>query len=174
MKLEELMEERRKAERGTYAGVRYAPKTVEAIQSFLKEHSIPNPVASEKLHTTLLYSRKYLPHYEAQGSLENPIKAKFDCYDVWKTSPQDESQEPWNCLVMKLHSPELVELHEKYMKEHQATFDYSHYHPHITLSYNIGDLDVSNLPNFSECLHIVEEYKEDLNLNWAVTHGTKK
>ena len=170
MKLKELHEEK-KSTQGTYAGVNYSPKSVKAITDYIKEHDIPNPINPKKIHTTLLYSRKFLPNYKPQGKLTPPLKATFDCFVVWKTTPPDPNQEPWNCLVMKLKCPELVERHKKYMKEHQATYDYDEYSPHVTLSYNIGDLDVGHLPNFDVVLEIVEEYGEDLELDWAETKG---
>lgn len=173
MKLREIKEERRKQQRGTYAGVKYSPESVEALQKFMKHHKIPNPIAPNKIHTTLLYSRKYLPNYKPQGMLKYPLKARFKEYVVWKTSPPDPKQEPWNCLVMKIDCPELEKLHKKYMEEHDAEYDYDEYHPHITLSYNIGNLDVTHLPPFDGHLDIVEEYGENLNLDWANTHGTK-
>jgi hypothetical protein len=172
MKLSDILEEN-EPKKGTYAGVRYSPESIEAVQTFLKEHSIPNPVADDKIHTTLLYSRKFLPNYEPKGKLAKPMQAKFHQYDVWKTSPQDETQEKWNCLVMKLKCPELEALHKQYMDEHKATYDYPVYTPHVTLSYNIGDYDITKLPNFTAPLHITEEYGEELNLDWANTHGTK-
>lgn len=173
MKLKEL-HENNKTKQGTYAGVRYSNESVTAITKYIKDNNIPNPVATHKMHTTLLYSRKFLPKYKPQGKLTPPLKATFDSFVVWETTPPDPTQEPWNCLVMKLKCPALVELHKKYMKEHQATYDYDEYSPHITLSYNIGDLDVGRLPNFDVVLEIVEEYGEDLELDWAETKGVTK
>lgn len=174
MRLIDLFEEKRKQQKGTYAGVNYSPETIEHIQTFLKKYKVPNPVAPEKIHTTVLYSRKFLPDFEPRGMLEEPMEAKFMGYHVWKTSPTDKTTEPWNCLIMKINCPELKDLHEKYMKEHEATYDYDKYDPHITLSYNIGNFNIDNLPKFDFPLEIVEEYSEDLNLNWAETHGTKR
>lgn len=170
MKLNEIAQERRKQKRGTYAGVNYCPETKQALQKFMKEHKIPNPIGHDKIHTTLLYSRKFLPNFKPRGMLERPIKANFSSYDVWKTTSEDPDREPWNCLVMRLECPDLEKLHKKYMDEHQAEYDYAEYHPHITLSYNIGDLDIKHLPRYTGKLVIVEEYGEDLNLDWT---GTK-
>ncbi len=170
MKLKDL-HEKVNTTQGTYAGVNYSPESVQAIETFNKKHNIPNPIAPGKIHTTLLYSRKFLPNYKPQGTLSTPLTATFDSFVVWKTTPPNPNQTPWNCLVMKLKCPELVELHKKYMDEHQATYDYDEYSPHVTLSYNIGDLDVKHLPDFTEQLIIVEEYGEDLALDWAETKG---
>jgi 2'-5' RNA ligase len=63
------------------------------------------------------------------------------------------------------------------MKKHDATYDFPEYKPHITLSYDIGDLDEKNLPDIGKYVDeigIDEEYGEDLDLNWAKNKGVKK
>ena len=174
MKLKDLIEADEHSSKGTYAGVKYSPSSVELIEQFMETNHIPNAIVPSKIHTTLLYSRKFLPKYQPQGKLNPPLTATFEKFVVWKTTPPDPKQVPWNCLVMMLDCPELVQLHNMYMKEHHATYDYDQFNPHITLSYNIGDLDVKHLPQFKGTLSIVEEYSEILNLDWAGTDGVKK
>lgn len=147
---------------GTYAAVKYTDQTTNLLDEYTKENKIPNPVKKDELHTTLLYSRKYLPKYKPQ-KYEQPIKAKFDSFDVWE-SRSDENDEISNVLVMKIKCPELEKRHEYLMKEHQATYDFPKYIPHITLSYDVGDLDTSNLSKIKDELYISHEYKEDLDL----------
>ena len=173
MKLKDICEDVKLQKQGTYAGVKYSTKSVDAIRRYLKDNNIPNQVNTKKIHTTLLYSRKFLPKFKAQGMLTHPIKATFEKFVVWETTPPDPKQTPWNCLVMQLRCPELVNLHKRYMKEHEAEYDYDVYTPHVTLSYNIGDLDIKQLPRFEDTLYITEEYMETLNLDWAATDGVK-
>jgi len=50
-------------------------------------------------------------------------------------------------------------------KEHGATHDFDSFKPHVTLSYNIGDLDISTLnPSDIGDINIVSEFGEDLDL----------
>ena len=52
------------------------------------------------------------------------------------------------------------------MSEHDAHYPFPTYQPHVTLSYNIGDLDPESLPFFDGYvphLVIVGEYSEALN-----------
>lgn len=173
VKMVEIIEEKRKTVRGTYSGVKASKDTQEKIKKYLEDNKVPTPVKTEKLHTTILYSRKYLPNYKPAGKLDTPYKAKPVEFMVWKTTPEDPKEEKTNCLILKLDCPKLIQRHKELMKEHGATFDYETYTPHITLSYNIGDLDVSKLPKIDFDIEFDTEYIEDLNLNWAKTKGTK-
>lgn len=155
--------------RGTYAGTYFDVDTVKAISDYVTNNKIPKPVNLSKLHTTLLYSRKYLPDYKAVGKYDTPMVGTPLELVVWKTKGDDGS-EPANCLVMKYDCPELVKRHNELMKTHGATFDYDEYNPHVTLSYDIGDMDITTLPDIVKAVKrivITEEYGEDLRLDWA-------
>lgn len=157
--------------KGTYAGTYFDKDTIECVRKYLDENNIPNPVNVVKLHTTLLYSRKHLPNYEAAGKYDKPMIGKPIALAVWETRGY-EDREPANCLVLMYDCPELVARHKELMKEHEATFDYAEYIPHITLSYNIGTIDVDALTDVKKAIPlitIVEEYNEELNLCWAHT-----
>lgn len=166
MKIKELFE-KANAKNGTYAGVCFSEKTNKQLEKFCKDHDIPNPVTSSKFHTTLLYSRKPLPDYKAAGKYDEPLIGKPTNWDVWK------SQDGANCLILEYSCPKLKKRHNKLMKEHEATYDFPEYKTHVTLSYNIDDFDIKSLPKFSNNIEIVEEYKEDLNLEWAKEKGSK-
>ena len=172
MKLKDIIMEQE--QKGTYAGVKFSPATIHRLKAYIKDNNIPNPLRSNKLHTTLLYSRKYLPDYKPAGAYASPMVGTPTKLDVWKTKPDDEST-PANCLVLEYDCDDLTARHKLLMEEYDATFDYPEYRPHITLSYDIGDIDYKILPDVSTIgpIEIVEEYSEDLDFNWAVNKGTK-
>lgn len=165
MKLEELQESK-KPKKGTYAGVNFSDATIKAVHQYAVDNKIPKALKPEKYHTTVLYSRKYLPNYKPAGTFEKPLVGKFTGFDIWKSSP-DKNEDPTNCLVMEFDCPELTKRHNDLMDEHDATYDFDEYKTHITLSYDVGDLTVDSLPKFKDNIDIVSEYHEDLNLNWA-------
>lgn len=165
MKLVEIHEQ---TTRGTYAGCKFNPTTVAQLAAFTAEHNIPNAVDSSKFHSTILYSRKYLPNYSAAGKYPTPLVGTFTKFDVW------QSKDGANCLVLEYSCPELVKRHNELMATHGATYDFPNYKTHVTLSYNIGDFDWKHLPAYSHKLLISEEYQEDLDLDWATTQGNKK
>jgi hypothetical protein len=160
--------------KGTYAGVKFDTPTTTAVLKYIKDNDIPNGLLPKDMHSTLLYSRKFLPEYEALGNIDPMFTGTPTTFDVWKSTSEDGSSS--NCLVIKYDCPELKERHEYLMKKHDATFDFPDFTPHITLSYNIGDMDIDKLPSILDTLpviHIAKEYQEDLDLDWASTKGHK-
>lgn len=164
MKLQNLFEQQDK--KGTYAGVKFDEQTIEAISQYIKQHKIPNGIDKNKLHTTLLYSRKYLPNYKSQGQIDPPFIGTPTQLQVWESQP-DENGKTSNCLVLKYQCNALYQRHKKLMSQHGATYDFDEYDPHITLSYDIGKFKHKKLP-LPECdIVITSEYQEELDLSWA-------
>lgn len=161
MRLQELME--KKNEPGTYAGYKYDKDGVALLSKYAKDNELPNPLDPDKTHTTLLYSRKPCPDYKPLGKLDPPIKCKIKEMEVWPT------QSKKNALVVTLDAPDMCKRHKTLMDEHEATYDFDEYKPHITLSYDIGDLDVDKLPQIRDTVEeidAVEEYHEELQDEW--------
>lgn len=151
MKFKEMLEKQNK---GTYAGVRFSEDSVNKIMKIVK--GLPNPISKNDVHTTLLYSRKYLPNYEPLGDIKEI--AKVNGFKIFHT--QDDKR----ALVLTLDCTFLINRHNELMNEHKATYDFPEYIPHITLSYDIEDRQIEDI-NFKETLDIISEYKEDLNLD---------
>lgn len=158
--------------KGTYAAVKFSDATKDAIKAYIKDNEIPNGVPRSKLHTTLLYSRKHLPNYKALGKLEDPLIGVPGTFEVWESSSEPKTR----CLVLKFKCSELDARHEQLMTEHKATYDFPEYKTHITFSYDIGDMDHTDLPPLGDefAIEIVHEYQEDLDLNWAKNNTGKK
>jgi hypothetical protein len=166
MKLFELKET---GGEGTYAGVKFSKDTIKAIKQYGKDNQLPNRLPSNKLHSTLLYSRTFCPNYQPLGKLPKPWVGKPTHLELWPSQP-DEDGNVSRCLVLRYKCRELEQRHEDLMDAHDATFDFDTYDPHITLSYDVGELDLDSLPDITETLDTIEineEYGETLNLNWA-------
>lgn len=158
------MEEETK--KGTYAAFRFSSESATALKEFCEENGIPNSLKVEDFHSTLLYSRKYLPEYEPAGQLDQSLNAKPVELEVWTSPPNAFKENETKCLVLKYECQEQVDRFNQLMDEHDATYDYDEYKPHVTLSYDIGEfdataLDVGKIP----VLEVVEEYGEELNLD---------
>ncbi len=161
--------------KGTYAAVEFDEQTKQKIEKYIEAHKLPNAVASSKLHTTLLYSKKHLPDYVAQGKIDPPIIGHATGLKVWPSQPDEDGYKS-NCLVMTYSCPQLVARHKELMSEHDATYDFDEYHPHITLSYDIGDMKIKDLGDVKTeigSIVIIKEYGEELNLDWAKKNSTK-
>lgn len=162
------MEESKK---GTYVGVHFDSDTVKRIKEFAVDNKIP--LQSHKLHTTVLYSLKYLPNCKPLGKLNTPLIGKPKKFSVQKTSFPGDQDQPFNkvgkienSLVLQYDSPELVARNKELKKEHGATHHFDPYKPHITLSYDVGDIDMSKLdPKNIGNINIVLEYGKDLDFD---------
>jgi len=162
VKLYELKNARVK---GTYAGVKFSKETKQAIEDYMREAQIPNMLDKEKLHTTLLYSRVHCPKYKPESSVS--YKGTPGEFDVWDNETGGKKTK---CLVLKIDCPDLVKRHNQLMKDHNATYDYEEYRPHITLSYDIGNADPKSFPDIRKYVSTIEavsEYGEDLDLEWS-------
>lgn len=173
MKLNDLLVEKQEpAEKGTYAAVRFDDQTKNAIVKYIKDNDIPNGVPVAKLHTTVLYSRKFCPDYEPAGEISPAWIGKPTKLEVWESNGKLRDEPTTRCLVLKFDCPELNARHKELMDEHKATYDFPEYKTHVTLSYDIGDMDETDLPSIDAIgdLKIVSEYGEDLKLDWAKTN----
>jgi len=146
----------------TYAAVKFSPLTVERLVRFIREGGISNPVDSNELHCTLLYSRKYLSDYKGYGYYESPIYAIPLNLEVW------EIEDNKRVLVLPLKCDKLIERHNHLMSKHNATYDFEEYAPHVTLSYDFkGSVDDINasVHEYINILSIIYEYSETLEPN---------
>lgn len=171
MKWQDLNE--KKEPDGTYAAVNFSKETTDGIKKYITDNDIPNGLDESKMHTTIIYSRKYDGSFKAQGKINPAWIGKPTKLDVWKTRPKDGG-EGSNCLVLQFDCKEMNDRHEELMKEYKFTYDFPEYKTHISLSYDIGDMDWKKLPDFNGKIEIIEEYQEDLNLDWAKEKGLKK
>lgn len=158
MKLTELAKSK-----GTYAAVKLSKTSQDALHQYAVDNKIPNPIPKEKMHITLLYSRRSCPNYVPRGQIDPPMIATVKDRDVFLSRP--DADDATRCLVLKLDCLELFNRHLELMNEHNATYDFPLYTPHVSLSYDIGDLDYLTLPMFEGELEIVEEYAKDLDLD---------
>ncbi len=160
-----LMQEGKKPA-GTYVGVRISEKSKDALISASKKMEVPNKIDKDKMHITLIYSRKHLPEFEAEGKFKEPKIVSVDKLKIFPTQEGDGK-----VLVVVLDAPALVKRNKEIMKEEGATSDFPKYTPHITLSYDVGDFDIKNkniidhMTNLE--LEVVEEYSQDLELDWV-------
>lgn len=151
MKVKEIMTK----QPGTYVGVHFNKETKDQLAKFAKDNGVPNRFSRDKIHCTVIYSKKPCPNFETDQSYY-PMEGKFGGYDIFQT------QDGQNCLVILIDCPELMARNKEITDEHGATSDYDEYHPHITLSYNVGDLDVDKLPDYTYTIVIDHEYYQPL------------
>jgi hypothetical protein len=146
---------------GTFVAVKFREDSKEALAKYASDSGIPNPLSPDEYHSTIVYSRNPLA-VEKQTVFDAHWIGKPIGFDVFQSSWDDGSKT--NCLVLKYLCVEMDTRHE-YLKSLGATHDFPTYNAHITLSYDIGDYDISTLQSIETVLpeiYIVQEYSEVL------------
>jgi hypothetical protein len=147
---------------GTFVAVKFHQDTRSALLNFAERHKVPNVIAEKDLHCTVTYSRSKLLGVRDRTSI-NPVWIGTPLhFEVFKSS------EGKNCLVLRFTCGELYSRHHFLKHKKGATHDFPSFLPHITLSYDAGNYDISVLPSIETELPrilIVEEYSEDLKLH---------
>ncbi len=146
-------------EKGSYAAVSFDPATTEALKEYQYDNHIPNPLSPDEFHSTVMFSRKYIPTFKALGQIPS-WSGTFTKFDIF---PSDDE----NALVLKYECHELSARFDEIIAKYDATWDHKSFTPHITLSYNVDDLDISKLPKYKGPIVIITEYNNDLDLGWA-------
>jgi len=167
MKSEEFITSDFNKKKGTYAGLHFDKETIERLLEYSKRNHVPKALAADEYHSTLLYSRKYLPEYEPQGKLDNSMLATPLALEIWESPANAFKDNDTNCLILKYECQDQVDRFNELMDAHDATYDYDEYKPHTTLSYDVGDLSLEDLEDVSTIgdLTLVDEYSEELNLD---------
>ena len=158
-------------QQGTYVAVQWPKEVAKIITDTAKEFGVPNVLDDNDIHTTLIYSRvgfEHTPSKEDFGfSTVGPNNSRKSMLVVFENRETGS-----RILALKLYSKQLENRHKEIMTNNpKATYDFDEYIPHITLSYDIKDYDISNFDyeQFSERLEDASggvEYTEPLNLDW--------
>lgn len=161
--MEEILAEKKADKKGTYAALKFSADTVKMLEKYMVKHDIPKPVGGSSLHSTLLYSRKYLLDYEPIGKLDETWTGKFTKFSIFPSNPKNGGNTS-NNLVLEYGCKPQSERFNELMDSHDATYDFDEYKPHITLSTDVGDFDYKKLPKILEPLEIVEEYSKKIKI----------
>ena len=156
---EDILKEEKQNSKGVYVAVKYNQSAGDDLLDFIKKYNIPSTLKAEDFHTTLINSRKCADIQDLDDDMgDSEIVAKPTELHVFETFDNKRA------LVIKLDCPYLEERHKYLMEKYELEYDYDEYIPHITLSYDIGEMEVPKDVKFPEFFRIQAEYKEDLNL----------
>lgn len=158
-----LLKEIAQVKQPTFAALRLSGPSRAEIMKLSK--GIEHRTQESAIHVTLIYSKKPIV-LKGRGDLKPPMTAKAKQYSLFTTEGGNY------CLVLELDAPDIVARHKAIMEETGASYDHPEYHPHITLSYDVGkDFDLNSLPPVTEVpvLYLVQEYAQKINPKWAET-----
>lgn len=140
---------------GVYVVVLPDDKTNKSLQEY-QSQNLQNENVNTKLHSTLIYSAK--PQKEKVICSNTVHNAKFDGFDLFGDDK--------NILVMKLKCKSLSDRNEELTNDYGFISDYDSYNPHITLAYDVKDMNLEDLPKFEGDIVLTNEYAEDLDEDW--------
>ena len=143
-------------EKGVYVAVKFDNESNKSLRKIIEDYDIPSTLEDEDFHSTIIYSRKNGNFKVNEKLSEIAVPLKFHIF---------ETQENKRALVVLLDCEYLKERHNELMEKYNLTYDFDEYIPHITLSYDIGDMEVPKDVEFPEKLTIITEYREELDLD---------
>lgn len=150
---------------GTYIAVKFSQKTRTALKALAKALDVTNTVSRDKMHCTIVYSRKPFTNFTIHGKMKEPWIGKPTELEIFET------QSGSRALVLRFDCPEMKERHEYFEKEYGATYDFDEYKMHATLSYDVGpDWKIPKdfkIEDYVDKIEANEEYYQPLNLDWA-------
>lgn len=149
---------------GTFVAVRFVEEAIGALMAFGTANGIPNMLSADDYHSTIVYSRRPLKNVDGQRNIFPHWAAKPIGFDVFETRGINGAPST-KCLVLKISSPDMLGRHEFFRRWEGASHDFPSYIPHITLSYDIGDYDITKLSDIATVLpeiSISQEYSEEL------------
>lgn len=112
--------------KGTYAGLSLDEESRLKIGRFIALNNIVNALPISELHSTVIYSDVHCPR----------LKDTDICISASVVGLKLIESDNKQCLTLKLHSPEQIELHDTLRKQHGANHGFPDYVPHITLTYD--------------------------------------
>ena len=139
---------------GIYCCALPSQETKDAIKSLCAAYDVPNPLKASDLHCTIIYSDKVDTDFESTPKYPKMLEAKFGGYEFFG--------EDKDTLVMLLDSPDLSARHKELMDKYDLNYSWDDYKPHITLSYDAKDYDISKLDDYNGALLFVGEEENDL------------
>lgn len=147
---------------GTFVAVRFREDTRQLLYAYALLNGIPNPLDPEEYHSTVVYSRNHIDFEQPEFELVPIRHATPLAFDVFEGVIDGKKG---NCCVLKINSEYMNDRHYYLRRYHNATHDFPDYHAHVTLSYDIGDFDVSKLRDIDVILpklYLVSEFNEEL------------
>lgn len=133
---------------GTFVGIRLDAESQQRIHAYQQANDIKEPIQGKDLHVTLIYSKKTMDDFSADGVLEVPYIATITGFANYN-----------GVLVCELDCPDLEIKHTDLLHRYNGIHDYDSYSPHVSLSYNFQG-DVDKLPVFDGNIKLVDEYME--------------
>lgn len=125
--------------------------------AWAKEQGLSTTLAADDMHVTVAYSRQAIDWFSVQGWTEDEI--------IIKGGPRMVERFSEGALVLLFGSTELGWRHRQ-MIEAGATWDHAEYQPHVTITYNAADADISAIKPYVGELRFGPEIWAEVDNDW--------
>lgn len=143
---------------GIFAGVHFSSTTIDAIIKYQKDNNIPNPLDSKEFHSTVVYNKSPIINFRCLDELSPSWKGKFKEMILLPSDANKALCIEYECAKLTARWQQVLDM--------GAAWDYPSFIPHITISYDIGDTDISTFPPYPGPIEIVEEFCNPLDPNY--------
>lgn len=139
----------------------YVSRPLQNADEFIewaKEQGFPTTLPADDLHVTIAFSREPVDWTELTDS---PDKLTFETGNRTVEPLGDKG-----AVVLKFEADELSLRWKEIIDDLGATWDHEGYHPHVTITYDAGDLDLSKIEPYTGPLVFGPERIEEVTENW--------
>jgi hypothetical protein len=127
------------------------------IIKWAKEQGFKTTLPASDLHVTVMFSKQAVDWPEQDDDM---IKVR-STRDRMVTALGDQG-----AVVLKFHSPTLTRRWAE-LCEYGCTWDHDDYTPHVTLTFDVGDLDLSKVQPYTGEIHLGPEVFGEVKENWS-------
>lgn len=140
---------------GLFIGLEVSQQDLEKIKNFQDKIELKNPVKAEEIHCTLFATTDNFEYVST-----TPIPVEIHNITLGKI----KTQSGVDCLVLYFDSETLKNQHDFIKDKYNVKPFYAQFIPHLTLSYDCGELDITqtNLKEYIQQLTFIKEYTQDL------------
>jgi len=132
---------------GVYGCLRVLEPSSIYLDKYVKDCGIPQ-FSDMPYHSTLIVDHEGSHFIPMSESIH---RARPIGLGVFK------SQTGTNCLVLHLSAPTMIFRHVQLVVDHDLIHAFPDYRPHVTLSYDIGNFNYLDLPNFEREIILGDE-----------------
>ena len=163
VKVKSLKEEAKtnKFDAGIYAAFKVHKETSNAIKRWAKRNGIKN-ACLKPLHVTTVYSPKFVD-YKPLGKLDEPWISNPTSHRLKMFPSPDKIKKS---LVIAFHCPLAIDCWNRALNM-KANWKHKGFHSHVTISYDCGKINFSELEHPNMPIILTEEYMNPLEVDWA-------
>jgi cation transport regulator ChaB len=149
---------------GTLYAKRYL-ENADAVIKHAKSQGFAKTQVPSSMHATIAYSKDAVNWPEPDDD------------SIVVRSPGGRSVAPLGdggAVVLKFNSPSMQRRWQSLCKDHGCSWDYEGFQPHVTLTWDAGDLDLGSVQPYTGDLVFGPEVFEPINEDWKDSAPTEK